>query len=109
MSEALITKKAIAQGLKDLTLAKPFGKISIGDITSACGLNRQTFYYHFQDKYEPVSYTHLPSLKQRVYPNPGKNQNICRRVILFSASLKLDKRSLLHYNEQCSCWNVLKS
>ena len=56
MSEALITKKAIAQGLKDLTLAKPFGKISIGDITSACGLNRQTFYYHFQDKYELLSW-----------------------------------------------------
>ena len=27
-------------------------KIAIGDITAACGLNRQTFYYHFQDKYE---------------------------------------------------------
>ena len=56
MSESLITKKAIAQGLKDLTLTKPFGKISIGDITSACGLNRQTFYYHFQDKYELLSW-----------------------------------------------------
>lgn len=52
MSESLITKKAIAQALKNLCRDKAFDKISIADITTACGLNRQTFYYHFQDKYE---------------------------------------------------------
>ncbi|MFQ8583801.1 MAG: TetR family transcriptional regulator [Holdemania massiliensis] len=26
-----------------------FCKISVRDITEQCGLNRQTFYYHFQD------------------------------------------------------------
>ena len=52
MSDSLITKKAIAQCLKNLAAEKSFLKISIGDITAACGLNRQTFYYHFQDKYE---------------------------------------------------------
>ncbi len=56
MSEGLITKKAIAGALKDLTKQKPFDKISIGEITGSCGLNRQTFYYHFQDKYELLSW-----------------------------------------------------
>ena len=51
MSESLITKKAIATALKSLILEKPFDKISIANLTKACGLNRQTFYYHFQDKY----------------------------------------------------------
>lgn len=52
MSDSLITKKAIAAGLKELTKKKSFDKITIQDITQACGLNRQTFYYHFQDKFE---------------------------------------------------------
>lgn len=56
MSESLITKKAIAQALKNLCRDKAFDKISIADITTACGLNRQTFYYHFQDKYELLSW-----------------------------------------------------
>lgn len=56
MSESLITKKALAQGFKDLMKEKVFEKITISDITAICGLNRQTFYYHFQDKYELLNW-----------------------------------------------------
>ena len=56
MSDSLITKKAIAGALKTVCKEKAFDKISIADITAACGLNRQTFYYHFQDKYELLSW-----------------------------------------------------
>lgn len=56
MSDSLITKKAIAEALKQLARKKPFDKISIADITTSCGLNRQTFYYHFQDKYELLNW-----------------------------------------------------
>ena len=56
MSESAITKKAIADGFKDIMAKRPFEKITISDITSECGLNRQTFYYHFQDKYELLNW-----------------------------------------------------
>jgi probable dihydroxyacetone kinase regulator len=56
MSESLITKKAIAEGMKELTRKKSFDKITVSDITQICGLNRQTFYYHFQDKFELVNW-----------------------------------------------------
>lgn len=56
MSDSLITKKAIAAGLKELIKTKSFEKITVSDITEICGLNRQTFYYHFQDKYELVNW-----------------------------------------------------
>lgn len=56
MSDSYITKSAIADGLKKLTREKSFDKISIKDITDQCGLNRQTFYYHFQDKYELLNW-----------------------------------------------------
>ena len=45
----LTTKKAIGYAFKELLLEKPFNKISVNDITDKCGINRQTFYYHFCD------------------------------------------------------------
>ena len=56
MSESAVTKKAISDGFKRTMSKKPFEKITISDITSECGLNRQTFYYHFQDKYELLNW-----------------------------------------------------
>lgn len=56
MPESLITKQAIATCMKQLMQEKSFDKITISDITKSCGLNRQTFYYHFQDKYELINW-----------------------------------------------------
>ncbi len=54
--ESVYTKLTIANVFKELMTKKPFEKITISDITSACGLNRQTFYYHFRDKYELLNW-----------------------------------------------------
>jgi probable dihydroxyacetone kinase regulator len=56
MSDSLITKQAIASGFKIVMNQKSFDKITITDITKSCGLNRQTFYYHFQDKFELLNW-----------------------------------------------------
>ena len=37
-------------------IERPFDTITITDITDACGLNRLTFYYHFQDKYDLMNW-----------------------------------------------------
>ncbi len=47
-----LTKKALAESLKKRMAVKPLNKISIREIVEECGLNRQTFYYHFQDIYD---------------------------------------------------------
>ena len=47
-----ITKRALAQSLKKIAGKKEINKITITDITDKCGLNRQTFYYHFKDIYD---------------------------------------------------------
>ena len=52
MPESVVTKQAIADVFKEIMDKKSFDKITISDITGKCGLNRQTFYYHFQDKYD---------------------------------------------------------
>lgn len=46
---SMTTKKAMATSLKELLLEKPLPKITVNDITERCDINRQTFYYHFQD------------------------------------------------------------
>lgn len=46
---SLTTKKAIAYTFKDLLKEKSFSKITVNDIAKKCDINRQTFYYHFQD------------------------------------------------------------
>ncbi len=51
-----ITKRALVSSLKNLLLKKPLNKITINDITEDCGLNRMTFYYHFQDIYELIEW-----------------------------------------------------
>ena len=56
MSSSAITKNTFAASLKHLVLVKPYDKISISDITNDCRMNRQSFYYHFQDKNELLSW-----------------------------------------------------
>lgn len=51
-----LTKKALAQSLKQLMLKTPLSKVSVQEIVENCGVNRQTFYYHFKDKYELVNW-----------------------------------------------------
>ena len=43
------TKQALANALKQLLQKKQITKITINDITEACGISRMTFYYHFKD------------------------------------------------------------
>lgn len=46
------TKKAMAQSLMKLLSTRTLDRIKVSDITDDCGVNRQTFYYHFKDIYD---------------------------------------------------------
>ena len=74
MSEVLNTKRIIAQSLKELSQTKPFDKISVGEIAAKSSVNRQTFYYHFQDKFDLLKWIYredyfLPYLKDITIDN----------------------------------------
>lgn len=56
MSDSQITKRALAESMKELMLERPMNKINIGDIVKRCNMNRQSFYYHFKDKYDLVNW-----------------------------------------------------
>lgn len=99
MSDSLITKKAIASGLKELTLEKSFNKISIKDITNQCGLNRQTFYYHFQDKYELINW---------IYYQEGFAP-LMEGITLDNWHLKVKELLILMKSEQTFYYNTISS
>ena len=48
---SLNTKRIFAESLKRIMRKKNFSKITVSEIVADCGLNRKTFYYHFEDIY----------------------------------------------------------
>ncbi|MCD7737948.1 MAG: TetR/AcrR family transcriptional regulator C-terminal domain-containing protein [Lachnospiraceae bacterium] len=56
MVDSNITKKALAQTLRELMDEIPFEKINVAQICEKCGMNRKSFYYHFRDKYDLVNW-----------------------------------------------------
>ena len=51
------TKRAIADALKTVMRQKPFSKITVTEIIQICGINRKTFYYHFEDIFALLRWT----------------------------------------------------
>jgi len=50
------TKRRIADSLVVISKEKPLRKVTVKDIMSSENMNRQTFYYHFQDIYGVVEW-----------------------------------------------------
>ena len=42
-------KRELADALKNLMQTKPFSKITVSELIKVCNINRNTFYYHFED------------------------------------------------------------
>ena len=49
---ASTTKESLGAALKQMLTVKPIDKITVKDLVEICGVNRQTFYYHFDDVYD---------------------------------------------------------
>ena len=83
MPDSSLTKRALAQAIKELMNEKPLVKISIADIVDRCQMNRQSFYYHFRDKYDLVNWIFYTELITELQNSPNKDEyeelkNICR-------------------------------
>lgn len=48
---SLATKKELAAALKRQMARKPINKITVRELVAECGINRNSFYYHFEDIY----------------------------------------------------------
>lgn len=58
MTQKIDTKTMLGQSIKELMKKEPLEKITVCDITKNCRLRRETFYYHFIDKYDLIRWIH---------------------------------------------------
>ena len=50
------TKLALAKALQELLHTKTLDDVRVSELCMRCNLQRQSFYYHFQDKYDLVAW-----------------------------------------------------
>ena len=62
------TKEALAEALRKMMTVKPIDKVTVKDIVEICGVNRQTFYYHFDDVDDLLGWV-FEQDSDRVFPN----------------------------------------
>lgn len=58
------TKHAIADAMKRLMEKTPLEEIAVGTIIAEAGVSRNTFYYHFRDKYDLVNWIFYSETEQ---------------------------------------------
>lgn len=109
------TEKKIADALKILMETKSFEKISISAITNFCSIHRQTFYYHFADKYELLdwickkelidpltedfSLDNMYDKLNAMFTTMQKNQSFYRSVLKINANVIFNYVSKLTVNQ----------
>ena len=95
MSYSNITKKALAQALKDLMLQEPLSKISVGDICTRCSMNRKSFYYHFKDKYDLVNWIYYTEFLDALQKKPAQGWDVALRLCeYFAENVKFYQNAL---------------
>ena len=75
------TKELLAESLEDLVSKKSFEKITVKEIAENCGVTTTTFYNHFMDKYELMTYNHRRNLEMSVM-NSKKNKGTFYDLVL---------------------------
>ncbi len=94
------TKEALGNALKKMLSIKPIDKITVKDLVEECGVNRQTFYYHFDDVYDLLEWV-FEEDANRVLPSEIKYEEWRENVILFFKYLVDNKSFVLNiYNSQ---------
>ena len=66
MPDSNLTKSALSAAMKELMAKHPMEKIKIGDIVGLCNMNRQSFYYHFRDKYDLVNWIYYTEFVEKI-------------------------------------------
>ncbi len=70
------TKQKMADALRIFIKDKPFSKITVGDIVTACSMNRNSFYYHFGNMYDLLYWTYNQSIQKILSQYLNSSQDI---------------------------------
>ncbi len=95
---AVFTQKAIVNTFLEMLNEMPFDRITVKDIVERCGINRNTFYYHYQDVYDLLTKI-LEAELQRAVEN-SRNYDTWEMGIIDALSFAIrNKKAVYHiYN-----------
>mgnify|MGYP001488295971 CR=1 FL=1 len=103
MSKGDITKKEIARSFKELMEEKAFERITISDIMGKCGLNRLTFYHHFQDKYALLDWIYYNEIIDAFRNDRNFDQwpqKLCNALTVIKDNEKYYRSTINYRNEE---------
>ena len=102
MGGANNTKNLLAESLQDLMRTHPLEKISVNDIVEHAGVGRNTFYYHFADKYDLVNWCFQKGIMQFLTESPslGNWQSIAEQLEQYFREHQVFYTNALSYTGQ---------
>ena len=98
------TKQLFADSMKQLMMKKPLEEISVGDIALQSGMSRTSFYYHFQDKYDLVTWIFRTESAAYLAQAPNRDnwQEILRGLCRYFRENRAFYCNAMSYNGQNS-------
>nr|WP_294677447.1 TetR/AcrR family transcriptional regulator [uncultured Blautia sp.] len=89
------TRKIILRTLIELMNEKPLSKITVKDIVERCGINRNTFYYHFRDIPDAVEEVVREELEY-IEANHHEPESVRDCMDILVNTLLRNKKAMLH-------------
>ena len=89
------TKQLLANALKKKLNQKTLDKITVTELAEDCGVNRQTFYYNFQDIYDLLDWT-LEQERQQLWLTADLNTYSLENLTILLEYLKTNKTFVLN-------------
>ena len=92
---ANFTERAIKEAFLTLLNERPLNKITVKDITDLCGINRNSFYYHFQDIPSLIQLVFTGEINRIIKEHP--NIDSLESTVEISTSLLLNNRKAIFH------------
>ena len=89
------TKEVIIRALMDLLGEKSADKVTVKDIVERCGVNRNTFYYHFRDIPDAMDYALRKEIR-RIMDEEKTGSSITRTLLNILTYMENKRAILLH-------------
>lgn len=89
------TKEIIIRTLFELLNEKPLARITVKDIVERCGVNRNTFYYHFKDISDVVEYALLREV-DKAFERPVEVDSVLECLEVLVNLIGENRKAMLH-------------
>ena len=89
------TKEIIIKTLFELLNEKPLAKITVKDVVERCGVNRNTFYYHFKDISDVVESALLREV-DKAFERPVEVDSVLECLEVLVNLIGENRKAMLH-------------